>query len=69
MNYRFMILLSLYGMLSIGTFGHALNDRNNTCMENAMSERHLTLCKADAPLVAFFNSAVWPLYWSYQLHK
>ena len=69
MDYKFVILLCVYGFLSIGTFGHAVNDRNTTCAEIAQNERHLVICRSDAPLVAFFNSAVWPLYWSYQMHK
>lgn len=69
MNYKFVIMLGIYGLLSIGTFGHALNDRRMTCEENARTEQIMLICQADAPLVAMFNSIVWPLYWSYQMHK
>jgi hypothetical protein len=64
MNFK-LTLVAAYLLLSIGSYGHALKDRLNTCEQKAPSEKVLRYC----PLVAMFNSIVWPLYWSYQMHK
>lgn len=68
MNFK-LTLVAIYLLLSVGSYGHAFKDRLMTCEQNAPNEKVLRYCQADAPLVAMFNSIVWPLYWSYQMHK
>lgn len=64
MKDKYKILLAVYGMAAIITFGHAFH----YCMKYAEVN-----FKNDSPgasvYLAVIDSVVWPLYWSAQLWK